>query len=96
MPCYNQQTIEVDIKGITDVEIWADALMEAGIASARFALSVARQSIERGTLGLQAPNQQAVNQAKRLYADKVIARVARRFGWQARKTGERRVQLARR
>lgn len=98
MPCFEIQTIEVDISHITDVDSWAQALEDAGLITGGIERTrvIARISIALGRLGLPGQTQQMVNMAKRIYAQKAIARAASRYGWQMRQTGERRIQLARR
>ena len=100
MPCWNRTTISVGIAA-ADQDLLMDAMKGLGYATHRNGTSiVGRQAndtvqVFAGQIAVPAGQEYRVNQIKRAYSEKAIAKVGKRFGWVTRRTGRDTVSIRR-
>ncbi len=99
MPCYTVQTVTMDLTA-SDPQLLAEALTAAGLSpdpgTTLGMADMVAEIIRTGKIRVPAGDVDHVARVKQLYAQKAVAQVAARYGWQMRQTGQRRLQLTRR
>lgn len=91
MPCYTVRRVGFDIKA-ADAEVLADALRSVGWTRGAHGvdiLEVARYIISQGEIRVSEGQADKVNRVRRKYAELVVEKTAKRYGWRVERQGNK-------
>lgn len=89
MPCYTVRRVGFDIKA-ADADLLAEALTAVGWTRGAHGvdiLAVAKYIISQGEIRVSESQGDKVNQVRRRYAELVVEKTAKRYGWKVQRQG---------